>query len=268
MVLNSGLARLDTIGVATSWREGRHEDSAHQRCTRRIWAKRQSLQLVASGSWTGLRARRGQGDLGRFSGVKELGVLCFQIRIETSGDERWHIESLAQAGAAATNEGASSPASRLARDRRQSNETCRLARFESAEFGHFDQEGEGGDGGDAGNAGQDGEAIGEACVGFDNLENCGFDCRHLSIDLFEPLSVVTLQQRERQDLSAVFGRGAVLHEGLRGDVQLPEFEQGLASGRTRLQLQHRSHASQHSRIQAIGLRKLAGGLGEAASDAD
>src|ERR1700722_16459835 len=148
---------------------------------------------------------RGQGDFGGFSGVKELGVLCFQIRIETSGDERSHIESLAQGGATATNEGASSPASRLARDRRQPDETCRLARFESAEFGHFDQQGEDGDVGDAGNAGQDGEAIREADVGFDNPENCRFDGSNLSIDLFEPLSVVTLQQRERQDLSAVFG---------------------------------------------------------------
>ena len=41
--------------------------------------------------------------LAGFCGVKELGAFCFQIRIETSGDERWHIESLAQAGAAATN---------------------------------------------------------------------------------------------------------------------------------------------------------------------
>jgi len=37
----------------------------------------------------------------------------------------------------------------------------------------------------AGNAGQDGEAIGEARVGFDNLEDCGFDGRDLPIDLLE-----------------------------------------------------------------------------------
>jgi hypothetical protein len=40
-----------------------------------------------------------------------------------------------------------------------------------------------------GNAGQDGEATGEAGVGFDNLENGGFDGRDLPIDLFEALSV-------------------------------------------------------------------------------
>ena len=40
---------------------------------------------------------------------------------------------------------------------------------------------------------QDGEAIGEACVGFDNLEDCGFDCRDLAIDLFEALSILTFR---------------------------------------------------------------------------
>ena len=53
-----------------------------------------------------------------------------------------------------------------------------------AEFGHCDQQGKGGDVGDAGNAGQDGEAIGEACVRFDHLENCCFDRRDLPINLF------------------------------------------------------------------------------------
>jgi hypothetical protein len=111
--------------------------------------------------------------LAGFPASRSWVYFAFQIRIETSGDERWHIESLAQAGAAATNEGASSPASRLARDRRQPDETCRLARFESTEFGHFDQQGEGGDVGDVGNAGEDGEAIREADVGFDNPRIAG-----------------------------------------------------------------------------------------------
>jgi hypothetical protein len=57
--------------------------------------------------------------------------------------------------------------------------------------------------GNAGNAGQDGEAIGEAGVGFDNLEDCRFDCRDLPIDLFEALSILTFQQRERQDFSSL-----------------------------------------------------------------
>ena len=76
-------------------------------------------------------------NLGWFSCFDEVGVFCFQIRIETSGDERWHIERLAQVGATASNEGASSPASRLARDRREPDEACSLACFERAEFGHF-----------------------------------------------------------------------------------------------------------------------------------
>ena len=104
----------------------------------------------------------------------------------------------------------------------------------------------------------------ETPSGFDNPEDRRFDCHDLPIDLFEPLSVLALQERERQVFSAVPGCGAVLHESLAGDVELPEFEQGFASARSRLELQHRPHASEHRRVQAIGLRQLAGGLGEAA----
>jgi hypothetical protein len=43
----------------------------------------------------------------------------------------------------------------------------------------------------------DGEAIGQACVRFDHLENCRFDRHDLPIDLFEALSILTFQQRER-----------------------------------------------------------------------
>ena len=82
---------------------------------------------------------------------------------------------------------------------------------------------------------QDGEAIGEALVGFDNLEDCGFDCRDLPIDLFEALSILTLQQRERQSFSAVPSGGAILHQSLTSDVKLLQFEQDLASGWARLQ---------------------------------
>ena len=73
-----------------------------------------------------------------------------------------------------------------------------VAGFEGAELRHCDRQGKGGDVGDTGNTDQDGEAIGEARVSFDNLEDCGFDCRDLPIDLFEALSILTLQQRERQ----------------------------------------------------------------------
>ena len=112
-----------------------------------------------------------------------------------------------------------------------------LAGFEGAELRHCDQQGEGGDGGYAGNAGEDGEAIGEARIGFDDLEDRRFDSGHLPIDLFEALSILTLQQRERQNLSAVLGRGAILHQGLASEVKLLQFEQDLASGWARLQFQ-------------------------------
>ena len=106
--------------------------------------------------------------------------------------------------------------------------------------------------------------ISEARVGFDNLENGRFDSSHLPIDLFEALSVLTFQQRERQNLSAVLGGGSILHQGLASDVKLLQFEQDLACRRARLQFQQGAHASQDRRIQAIGLRQLAGRLSEAA----
>src|SRR5580700_4321629 len=110
-----------------------------------------------------------------------------------------------------------------------------LAGFEGAEPRHCDQQGKGGDVGYAGNADQNGEAIGEALVGLDNLEDCGCDGRDLPIDLFEALSILMLQQRERQSFSAVSSGGAILHQGLTSDVKLLQFEQDLASGWARLQ---------------------------------
>jgi hypothetical protein len=139
-----------------------------------------------------------------------------------------------------------------------------LSGFQRAELGHCDQQSKGGDVGDAGNAGQDGEAIGEACVRFDHLENCRFDRRNLPVDLFEALSILTFQQRERQSFSAVLGGGSIFHQGVASDVEFLEFKQDLASGRAGLQFQQGAHARQNRRIQAIGLRQLAGRLGEAA----
>ena len=72
--------------------------------------------------------------------------------------------------------------------------------------------------------GQDGEAAGEANVGFDDLENCRFDCRNLAIDLFEALRVLTFQQREGQNLSAILSGGSILHQGLASTVELLQFE--------------------------------------------
>ena len=67
------------------------------------------------------------------------------------------------------------------------------------------------------------------------IEDRRFDSGDLPIDLLEALSVLTLQQREGQNLSAVPGGGAILHQRLASDVKLLQFEQDLASGRARLQ---------------------------------
>src|ERR1700722_5438560 len=149
-------------------------------------------------------------------------------------------------------------------DRRQACEVGGLAGFEGAELRHCDQQGKGGDVGYAGNADQDGEAIGEALVGFDNLEYCGFDCRDLPIDLFEALSILTLQQRECPSFSAVPSGGAILHQGLTSEVKLLQFEQDLASGWPPPQSKQAAHPSQNRRIQAIGLGQLASRVSETA----
>jgi len=110
--------------------------------------------------------------------------------------------------------------------------------------------GEGGDVGYAGNAGQDAEAIGEARVGFDNLEDCGLDYRDLPIDRFEALSILTLQQRERQNFSAALGGGSILHQGLASDVKVRPFEQDLASGWACLQFQQCADAASRRSVLA------------------
>ena len=63
------------------------------------------------------------------------------------------------------------------------------------------------------------------------------NCYDLPIDLFEALSILTLQQRERQSFSAVPSGGAILHQSLTSDVKLLQFEQDLASGWAGLQFQ-------------------------------
>ena len=109
----------------------------------------------------------------------------------------------------------------------------------AAELAHCDQQGKGGDGGYAGNAGEDGGAISEARVGFDDLEDRRFDSGHLPIDLFEALSVLTFQQRERQNLSAVLGDGAAL---LRSRPRPKSFGESRAAGLRRRRAERRSRA--------------------------
>ena len=46
-------------------------------------------------------------------------------------------------------------------------------------------------------------------------------------------------------------------------MKLFEFEQRIASGGPSLEFEKRAHASEHRRVQAIGLGELASGLGEA-----
>jgi hypothetical protein len=84
----------------------------------------------------------GEGDLGGLPGIDQLLVLGLHVWIESGLDQRGHVDSLADVGSAAAEEGATDPATRLSRHRRKACETCRLPRFEGAEFGHFDEQGE------------------------------------------------------------------------------------------------------------------------------
>ena len=160
-----------------------------------------------------------EGELGSLSCVGELVVLGLHVRIEAGRDEGWHVDGLADSGSASSDEAVSGPAAGLPGDWREAGETCRLAYIEGAELGHFDEQGEGGDGRHARNAGQDGEPLGEIGASSDLLEDCRLDRRHLAIELFEALRILTLQQGG-QNLAAVLGGGAVLHQGFAGQVKL------------------------------------------------
>jgi len=138
-----------------------------------------------------------------------------------------------RSGSASSDNGVSAPAAGPPGDWREACETCRLACIEGAELGHFYEQGEGGDDRHARYAGQDGEPLGEIGVSPDLLEDCRLDRRHLAIDLFEALRILTLQQGGGQNLAAVLGGGAVLHQGFAGLVKLIELEQGVAAGRPR-----------------------------------
>ena len=52
---------------------------------RRAWARTMSLRIMV------VRAT-----LVCFPELDELGVFCFQVRIEANRDERWHVERLSQ----------------------------------------------------------------------------------------------------------------------------------------------------------------------------
>jgi hypothetical protein len=108
----------------------------------------------------------GEGDLGRLSGIGELGVFCFQVRLKRAAisagmESAWRMPARPPA-----DEGATVPAARLSRHRRKACETYGLSGFEGAELEHFDQQGEGGYGRDARNTGQDREPLGEVGIGL------------------------------------------------------------------------------------------------------
>ena len=94
------------------------------------------------------------------------------------------------------------------------------------------------------------------CVGFDNLEDCGFDCRDLAIDLFEALehSDASSVQRERQSFSAVPAAVRSFTSGLASDVKFLQFEQELASGWARAS--NSSMAPMRARIAASRKRSV------------
>lgn len=139
-------------------------------------------------------------------------VLGLHVWIESGGDERWHVDGLADARPAAVDEGASDPPAGLSRDGRKACETCGLPFFEGTKLGHFDKQGEGGNGREAGNAGQDCEPLGKITIGLNLLEDLRLDRRDVALDLFETLRIVAFQQGRAKDLAAVLGGGAVFQE--------------------------------------------------------
>ena len=214
-------------------------------------------------TWTGFVYVAFVATLAGFPALVSWSYLAFKSGLKRVATG-WHVDGLADSCSASSDEGASAPTAGLPGDWREAGETCSLACLEGAELRHFDEQGEGGYGRDARNAGEDCEPLGEIGVSSDLLEDCRLDRRHLAIDLFEALRILTPQQGGGQNLAAVLGCGAVLHQGFAGEVKLLEREQSVAAGRPLLKLQHCTHARQHRCIQAVGFRQTADRLGEAA----
>ena len=53
-------------------------------------------------------------------------VFGFEIGIEASGDERWHVEGMPDVGASAANEALAFPLAGLSRERSKASERCSL----------------------------------------------------------------------------------------------------------------------------------------------
>ena len=86
---------------------------------------------------------------------------------------------------------------------------------QGAKFRHVDQQGVGGDRAQAWDAEQNGEAGLEALLFHHQGGLLAVDVLDLRLDLFEPLEVLALQQRQGQFLPRL--RAAVLDQGAAGD---------------------------------------------------
>ena len=86
-------------------------------------------------------------------GQTQVGLL--DDGVVADGDERGHVQDVADGGSAAADDAMAAPLAGVAIERRDSDERGELAPVEDAQFGQLRDEGPGGDGADAGHGGED-----------------------------------------------------------------------------------------------------------------
>lgn len=117
----------------------------------------------------------GEGDLGGFAGGAQALVKVAQVRVETAGAERGHIESGAEAGAAAGDMALALEGAAVVGKRSDPEEGRSLIAREGAELRAEARTAESGDGTDAGDLAQAGGPGAEGFLGGDQLRHGGLE---------------------------------------------------------------------------------------------
>ena len=191
-------------------------------------------------------------------------VFGFEVWIEACCDECGHVEGLADVCASPTDEALAFPLTGLSGDRSEAGERCGLLVFEGSQFGHGDDELVGSEGSDTIDAGEDLVPSGHCRIGGDDPGDLGIEGFDVAGDLIEALFALPLEDRNGEILFAVLERSAIAHQAVAGVDQLGKFHLLLVFRRSDRRLQRGCHAGKHGRIDPVGLRECAGGLGEAA----
>ena len=168
-----------------------------------IWGPGAAVAQEGVGEDQELAHDRGERDLGCFAGGAQSLVLGLNHGVEADGNERRHVERLAQRSTAATDEALGAALDGVARHRREAGEARGASVLEGAKLGHLDQHGQRGGLADAGDADQDVEAGLQGGIGGERRVQGSVDRGELALDLAQTRSDLTLEQRRAVRVVAV-----------------------------------------------------------------